>query len=139
MSPEIDVKIFIMPSITRLWFEKRELKSALLKGGRVVQKEARRLVAHRAISKPDQFPGYDSGTLSKSIKATVGSGGGYVKVMPNKTAAMKEYYPAFLYYGTCRGLKPRKNYMTEALVTHRDAIKRAIRRALVGAIKVNQR
>lgn len=139
MAAEIDVKISIKPSITRLWFEKRELKAVIRKGGRVVQKEARRLIAHRAISKPDQFPGYDSGAMSKSIKVTVGSGGGYAKVMPHKTAAMEDYYPAFLHYGTRRGLKPRKNYMTEALAKKQGAIKRAIRRALVGAIKVNQK
>jgi len=132
----VDVKVTLQPNISKLWFEKRELKAAIRLGARQVQKEARRLVARRAISAAGDFPGYDTGTLSKAIKIKVGSGGGYARVEPQKTAAMEDYYPAFLHYGTSRGLKPRKNYMTAALNNKQGEIRRAIKRSLIGAIKV---
>ena len=93
------IKIDIDTRVNMLLFSKREIKAAMKMGGKVVQKEARRLISSRAVSAPDGLPGYDTGAMSKSIKVTVGSGGGYVKVMPYKTPAMgKDYYPAYLIY-----------------------------------------
>lgn len=116
-------------------FAKRELKAAIRKGGAEVRKEARRLIARRAISAAGEFPGYDSGAMSRSIKVKVGSGGGYAKVGPTLTAEMGEdFYPAFLFYGTRRGLKPRKNFMIQALDNKRAAIQAAIAASLAKSL-----
>jgi hypothetical protein len=117
-------------------FDKRELKAAIRKGGAVVQKEARRLVARRAISGAGDFPGYDSGAMSRSIKVKVGSGGGYAVVMPFRTTEMgKDFYPPYLIYGTSRGLKKRKDFMQQALINKQAQIRLAIRLSIFRAIK----
>lgn len=141
----IDIRIDV-DGINSIIFNKRELKSAFKKGGAVVRKESRRLIASKAISAAGQFPGYVTGAMSKSIKLTVGSGGGYVKVMPYMTPLMaqnsisKEYeegifYPAVLMAGNNRGLKPRKDFMVQALDNKQAEIKSAIRKALQDALQ----
>lgn len=132
----LDIRITV-EGINRLLFDKRELKKAFRKGGAVVAKESRRLIASRAISSAGQFPGYDTGTMSKSIKVKAGSGGGYVRVMPYKTLAMgDDFYPAFLMVGTRNGLRPRKDFMVQALDNKQTEIRAAIHAALVNAIRV---
>jgi len=131
----LDIHITV-DGINRLLFDKRELKKAFKKGGVVVAKESRRLIASRAISSAGQFPGYDTGAMSKSIKVKAGSGGGYVRVMPYKTPAMgADFYPAFLMVGTRNGLRPRKDFIVQALDNKQAEIRAAIRAALVGAIR----
>ena len=120
----------------RLIFDKRELKAAIRKGGNVVKTESRRLISHRAISAAGEIPGYKSGVMSRSIKAKVGSGGGYVRIMPTKTPEMgKDFYPAYLSVGTRRGLKPRKDFMLQALDNKQIQIRAAISATLLNAIK----
>jgi len=59
----------------------------------------------------------------------------YARVQPKKTAAMDgDYYPAFLYYGTSRGLKKRANYMEKALKSQRNAIRAAVIASLRGSL-----
>jgi len=130
----------------RLIFDKRELKAAIRKGGNVVKTEARRLIARRAVSGAGDLPGRVTGAMSKSIKTNVGSGGGYVRVMPYMTEEMRKYtatkknpkgsfYPAFLFYGTSRGLKPRKDFMLQALDNKQVQIRSAISASLLNAIR----
>lgn len=121
----------------RLMFNRRELKAAIRKGGGEVRREARRLIARRAISAAGEFPGRDSGVMLRSIKVKVGSGGGYAKIAPFKTGDMKEFYPAFLEYGTSRGLQPRKNFMLAALDNKRAAIRAAISASLRRALQAS--
>ena len=119
----------------RILFKKSELKRAIRKGGAVVRQESRRLIARRAISGAGEFPGRDTGAMMRSIKVKVGSGGGYAKVMPYKTSDMgDDFYPAFLFYGTSRGLEPRKNFMVAALDNKQAAIRAEIRRSLARAL-----
>lgn len=126
---------FEITGIDRLKYDKAELKRAIRIGGAVVRQEARRLIARRAISGAGEFPGKDSGAMMRSIKVKTGSGGGYAKVMPYKTSEMgKDFYPAFLFYGTSRGLKPRKNFMTAALDNKQSEIRATIRRSLAHAV-----
>jgi len=144
MSESLHVNIEI-DGFTRIHFEKRELKKAIRKGGNVVLKESRRLISSRAISGSGQFPGMDSGTMRKAIKVKVGSGGGYVRVMPYMTEEMRAktmdkngksyFYPAFLYYGTSRGLRPRKDFMVAALDNKQAEIRAAISQALRDALR----
>ena len=119
----------------RIGFNRRELKQALRKGGAMVQRESRRLIAWRAVSRPGEFPGYASGLMSRSIKVKVGSGGGYVRIMPYKIPGMKQFYPAFLEHGTSRGLKPRANFMEAAFESERGQIQAVITRSLERAIQ----
>jgi len=130
------IKIDIDTRVNMLLFSKREIKAAMKMGGKVVQKEARRLISSRAVSAPDGLPGYDTGAMSKSIKVTVGSGGGYVKVMPYKTPAMgKDYYPAYLIYGTNRGIEKRADFMQVAFKNKQWMIRQAIRAAFLKSLR----
>ena len=119
----------------RIIFNKREIRAAIRAGAREVQREARRLIARRAISQAGDFPGYDSGAMSRSIKIKMGTGGGYAKIMPYMTPQMSAFYPAFLEYGTNRGLKPRRNFMVAALDNKRTAIHAAIAGALARSLE----
>jgi hypothetical protein len=120
---------------SRIDFDKKQIRKVLRQQGAAVRKEARRLVSRRAISMPGQAPGRATGVLMRSIKVKVASGGFWAKVAPQKTSEMKEFYPAYLYYGTKRGLAKRENYMTTALDTRREAARAAIGDALRNALK----
>jgi len=115
---------------SKIDFDKRKIKKALRIQGGAIRKAARRLVARKAISAPGDFPGRDSGTLMRSIRLKVSSGGFWAKVAPYKTAEMgKDFYPAYLFYGTPT-MEKRENYMIQALDQRRDATRSAIRAAL---------
>jgi len=118
----------------RIIFKKTELKKALRTGGRIVQKSSRKMISKRSVSKEGEFPGRVSGEMSRSIKIKFGSGGGWVRIQPTNTANMRKYYPAFLIYGTKRGLKPRKNFMQSAMEQNQSIIKSGIFAALNNAL-----
>lgn len=141
----IDVKITV-EGFTKIHFEKRELKTALRKGGAVVRTEARRLIASKAISGAGDLPGRATGAMQRSIKVNVGSGGGYARIMPYMTPEMRAntqskkypqgvFYPAFLMLGTRRGLKPRKDFMQQALDNKQLEIRSAITASLQNALR----
>lgn len=134
MSAGINVTATIVGH-SRIDFDKRAIKKTLRQEGGQVRKLARRLVARRAISGPGQMPGRDSGVLMRSIKVKVSSGGFWAKVAPYKTSEMKVFYPAFLFYGTSRGLEKRDNYMIDALDQRRAAAQAAIFNALRNNLK----
>ncbi len=112
-------------------FDKKKLRGALTKGGADVRKEARRLLARRAVSAPGDMPGELTGRLKRSIGVvSKGSGGGWVKIGP-RTIKGSIFYPAFLFYGSPKtGLVKRANYMTQALQTRAPAIRSAVREVL---------
>lgn len=115
---------------SRIDFDKRAIKKALRKAGGDIRKAARRLVARRAVSSPGDFPGRVTGALLRSIKLKVSSGGFWAKVEPQKIPEMKSFYPAFLFYGTKRGVAKRSNYMIAALDVQRENVRSQIRDAL---------
>lgn len=120
----------------RLLYNRREITKALRQGGQIVRRESRRLISRRAISSAGQFPGMDTGAMMRSIKISVGAGGGYVRIMPYKTAEMgDDFYPAYLIYGTRRGIAPRKDFMQAALINRDSEIRHAIRNALSAALR----
>jgi hypothetical protein len=136
----LSIRITLEPHFNRLLFDKRQLKAAIRKGGGVVQRESRRLISSRAVSSAGEFPGYDSGTMSRSIKMKVGSGGGYVRIMPYKTPQMgDDFYPAYLAVGTHRGLKPRKDFMEAALNNKQAEIRAAISASLANSLRAQFR
>ncbi|BAO88920.1 hypothetical protein [Caballeronia cordobensis] len=129
---------------SRIDFDKKKIRKVMRARGRDIQKEARRLVARRALSQPGDYPGRDSGTLWRSIKSKVSRSGFLVRIAPQKTPEMgKDFYPAFLWYGVRRTageegsgwrVEPRKNYMTEALDKRREVSETAIMAALKDAL-----
>lgn len=120
---------------SRIDFDKRAIRKVLRVEGGQIRKIARRLVARRGVSAPGQMPGRASGTLMRAIKVKVGSGGFWAKVAPYKTSEMKVFYPAYLFYGTSRGLEKRDNYMTNALDQRRAPARAAIFKALKSNLK----
>ena len=89
---------------TKIDFDRRMVRKALMKGGREIRKEARRLVARKAISKPGENPGKRRGYLQRSIDLVTpfSKTGFWVKVEPTTQGIKKSgriYYPAVLFYG----------------------------------------
>lgn len=117
-------------------YDRKAMRAALVRGAGAVRKEARKILGRRAVSKPGEAPGRQSGALWRSIGiVSRGSKGGWVKVGPKSTSG-KLFYPAFLFYGSkSTGLAPRANYMELALEKKASAVREeardALRRALV--------
>lgn len=81
-------------------YDSKVMRRALVRGSAEIRKEARRLIARRAISAAGEFPGQSSGKLKRSIGVvSKGSKGGWIKIGVRKIAGMDKYYPAFLFYG----------------------------------------
>lgn len=112
-------------------FDKKKLRGALTKGGADVRKEARRLLARRAVSAPGEVPGEVTGRLKRAIGVVSrGTGGGWVKIAP-RTIKGSAFYPAFLFYGSKKNnLQKRANYMVQALKTRAPAIRASVRDVL---------
>jgi hypothetical protein len=122
---------------SRIDFDKVKIRKAMRTIGRDVQKQARKLVAKRGrASSPGQAPSRASGVLQRSIKVKVSRPGFLVRVAPEKTPAMgKDFYPAFLHYGSEKNnLKPRSNYMVDALEIRRSHARSVLSSALQNAL-----
>ncbi|PIP02748.1 MAG: hypothetical protein COX55_03510 [Zetaproteobacteria bacterium CG23_combo_of_CG06-09_8_20_14_all_54_7] len=120
---------------SRIDFDRRKVRKSMRTLGRDVQKEARRLVARRAISGAGEYPGRQTGALWRAIKAKVSRSGFMVVVRPQKTAEMDFYYPAVLNSGSEKmNIKARKNYMTDALDRRRENSRRVLRATLQDAL-----
>ncbi|HDR8982136.1 MULTISPECIES: hypothetical protein [Burkholderia] len=124
-------------------FDKREVRKGMRKAGRIVERRAKALVALGGRSAPGRYPARQTGRLQRAIKTKVSRSGFMVKVMPQKIAGMRDFYPAFLYYGARRKpgarrdrrsrgtsswrIEPRGNYMVDA----KDDSAREVRALLV--------
>jgi len=132
---QVEVTDMRLPEVS-----KRDLRNALRRAGRDVQKEARRMVARRAISQAGAAPGRITGALQKSIGLVMPSmkqDRQWVKIYPltkKITPQAGIYYPAMLYYGSKkRNIEPRSNYMVEALNARRSRV----RSIIAGAIRAS--
>lgn len=125
-----------LEGFSRIDFDGKKIRKTMRLLGRDVQKEARRLVARRAISGAGDYPGRQTGTLWRAIKYRVSRPGFLVRIQPDKTPEMgADFYPAYLNYGSKkRNLAKRKNFMTDALESRRDMARSAIKRALKDAL-----
>ncbi|MDP3088864.1 MAG: hypothetical protein Q8M99_11845 [Methylotenera sp.] len=120
---------------SRIDFDKKKIRRALQIEGRAVQKLSRKLVSKRILDSVGDYPAKKTGRLMRSIKSKVSKSGFLVRIAPQKTAEMKDFYPAFLHYGSKKNnLAPRKNFMTDALDARRDVSRVAILNALEGAL-----
>jgi hypothetical protein len=80
-------------------YDRKAMRAALVRGAGSVRKEARSLLARRAVSKPGEAPGRQTGKLWRSIGVVSrGTKGGWIKVGP-KSIPSSIFYPAFLFYG----------------------------------------
>jgi len=135
----------------RIDFDKKKIRKALRDSGRVIQKEARRLVSQRAISQAGDYPGRNTGTLRKSIRLKVSRPGFLVSIAPRMVEGMERFYPAYLHYGVKQGavrrkdhkkqtfsqwrVAPRKNFMTDALESRSDQTRAALLAGLKESLK----
>lgn len=147
----LETKVF-WEGHTHLDFDKRQIRKAMRKIGADVRKEGRRMVARKAVSAPGEDPGRQTGRLMKSIKYKVSRPGLLVRIAPEKTEGMKEFYPAFLGYGVRRSrdakaakshkkqpegpykLAPRANYMETALENRKQQARETLANALLDAL-----
>lgn len=119
---------------SRIDFDKKKIRRAMRKFGAEIRKDARRRVSRRAVSAAGEYPGRDTGELFRSIKSKVSRPGFLVRISPEKTAGMKDFYPAFLFYGVTGRIEPRGNYMTDALESRREFVQAGLRAALQDAL-----
>ncbi len=139
-------------SYGKLDFDKKEIRKAMRRAGVLVRAEGRKLVSKRGASKKGQYPGLGKGRLRRSITYRVSRAGSMVKIEPQKTADMKDFYPAFLWYGVRKGAKrgkshkkqdatgawriePRENYMVDALNNRADDVRSILKRAFAEALR----
>jgi hypothetical protein len=117
-------------------YDRKALRKAMREGAAQVRKEARRIVSRRAISMAGEAPGLQTGALKRAIGIVgKGSKGGWVKVGVRKSKEMKDFYPAFLFYGSpTTGLSKRANFMQAALANKRDTVRSHIRSALQNSL-----
>lgn len=148
------VSVSVDDGFKRIDYDGKELKKTLRKAGTSVRRIARKLISKRAASEAGQFPGRQTGEMSKGIKVVVSRSGYSVRIVPTKTAAMPVYYPAFVVYGhraphsetalEARAHKkrtgekvaaPRKNFIPSAAEEYRLEFERVMFEALGEAIK----
>ena len=119
-------------------FDKKKLRPAFRKAGRLV--EVRSQLNLSLAGGSVNYPRIRRGVLRSSIETKVSRSGFMVKVMPQRVAGMKAYYPAYLHYGVRNGAKrtkghrrqadngrgwriaPRENFMEDALQKSNDRI-----------------
>ncbi len=143
-----------LDGFSRIDFDKKKIRKSMRGIGRNVRKESRRLVARRAISSPGEYPGKHSGKLQKSIKEKVSRSGFMVSIEPRPSDfnGGDNYYPAMLYYGVRVGarrrkdhkkqtlqsayrIKPRGNFVVDAVENRREMSEAAIMQALKDSFK----
>lgn len=136
----VSLNVGLEGNFERIDFNRRPVRKAMNNIGRAVRFRARRLAARRALSRPGDYPGVDSGELVRAINFKVSRAGFLVLIQPDKTSGMKEFYPAFLFYGAERrrrggDLAARGNYMIDAMQMKRPFIERELYAALVKGLK----
>lgn len=133
----------------QLNYDKREVRKAMQKAGREVQRAAAALVRKKGRSKRDEYPGRGTGRLARSIRYKVSRSGFMVRVAPQKIAGQSHFYAAYLGYGVKDGpapssrrerrsggwrIRPRRNYMEAALQARSGRVRALLTRALENAV-----
>lgn len=144
------------------FFDKRKVRAGMRKAGRLVAQRAQLALA--LAKGRDNYPVSRTGTTVDSIKVKLSRSGFLVRVAPQKTGGMKEFYPAYLHFGVKRGarirglgggkrrargkraeliaarqsgewrIKPRANYMANALEDTREDVQRILKTAFTRAM-----
>lgn len=90
-------------SLPRDFFDKKKIRAGMRKAGRLVMQRAQMNLA--LARGAEGYPVNRTGATLESVSFRVSKSGFLVRVAPKKTSAMKEYYPAYLYYGVKRGAR----------------------------------
>lgn len=140
MSNEVNVRLL---GFSRIDYNKNVIRKVLRQEINQVRDVARAEVSSASPSSPGEAPGKRTGVLMRAIKSKVGRSGLAAFARPEKTSRMgKDFYPAFLRHGVKQrrgkvlqpGLKPRADYMLDALARRSAAATEAIRAALERAL-----
>ncbi|MBR8234248.1 MULTISPECIES: hypothetical protein [unclassified Burkholderia] len=131
-------------------FKKGRIRAAMRKAGRLVAGQAQMNLA--LARGADGYPRVRSGALRDSIAFKVSRSGFLVRVEPKKTEAMKAPYFVYLHYGVRRGvrngkgkrvhsgggyrIKPRANYMVDALTDKSPEVRAILTAALASALEI---
>ncbi|PYB84137.1 hypothetical protein [Pseudomonas soli] len=119
-------------------FNKRKIRAGMRKVGQLIAGRAQMNLALGGGQ--EGYPVNRTGATTESINFKLSRSGFLVRVAPNKTASMKEYYPAYLHYGVRRKtgggwrISPRDNYMTDALTDSRAEVQRILQQAFAAAL-----
>ena len=127
-------------SFQRDAFNRRRVRAAMRQAGRLVEHRARMNLT--LAGGAGNYPRRRTGVLRDSIQTKVSRPGFLVRVMPQRIAGMKDYYPAYLHYGTRgsgRGRKatiaPRGNYVADALEDEAGRVKAVLSAGFAAALK----
>ena len=127
-------------SFQRDAFNRRRVRAAMRQAGRLVEHRARMNLT--LAGGTGNYPRRRTGVLRDSIQTKVSRPGFLVRVMPQRIAGMKDYYPAYLHYGTRgsgRGRKatiaPRGNYVADALEDEAGRVKAVLSAGFAAALK----
>jgi hypothetical protein len=137
---EVNVRL---TGFSRIDYNRAPIRKALRLEINQIRDRARSFVSGASPSSPGEYPGKRTGVLKRAIKSKVLRSGMAAVARPEKTPRMgKYYYPAFLLHGVKQrkgkavtpGLKPRQDYMVEALQVRTAAATDALRDALQNAL-----
>lgn len=114
-------------------FKRSSLRKAFRQSGQIVAKEARKKISARA-SGFSEYPVRRTGRLLKSLRVKVSKAGLLTKVYHEKRQDQKDFYAAYLHYGTSRGLKSRDNWIADALADMEPDVRQVLSRGLEEAL-----
>lgn len=119
-------------------FNKRKIRAGMRNVGRLIAGRAQMNLALGGGE--DGYPINRTGATTDSIGFKLSRSGFLVRIAPTKTSSMKAFYPAYLHYGVRRKqgggwrIKPRDNYMTDALTDTKSEVQRILQQAFAAAL-----
>lgn len=120
----------------QLWdFDLTKLSDGLSEQGKLIRRDARRLVARAAVSKAGEYPGKDSGLLRKTIsfKKFRNQQGVYIT---HKMKSGQYRYPFALVNGSPEtGLEPRADYIADTFEDRKIYVQQMLRNAMRKSFK----
>ncbi|QXH53200.1 hypothetical protein KSS94_08815 [Pseudomonas fakonensis] len=122
-------------------FNKRKVRAGMRKVGVLITGRAQMNLALGGGE--DGYPVNRSGATTDSIGFKLSRSGFLVRIAPTKTSSMRAFYPAYLHYGVRLKngggwrVKPRDNYMTDALTDSRAQVQQILSAAFASAFLDN--
>lgn len=137
MPPTLRIKAQIKTPLEFADFDKKAVRKGMRTIGSDVRKIARKLVSHRGVSRPGEYPGKRTGTLQKSIGSRVSRSGfsvavaNYAKGKPASVFEDRGFYPSPVLHGhgprgsrskkhkrksaAAKTVQPRANWIADAV------------------------
>ncbi|MBE5528872.1 hypothetical protein A9J41_14110 [Laribacter hongkongensis] len=131
-------------------FDKRPIRRAMHKLGKLIVGDAQMMLVLGGDDSP--YPVRRTGSLARALQYRVSPSGFMMKAAPVKPSGASDYYPAYLHYGVRMGarrkknhraqapvgawrIKPRENYMVDALEGRKDQAHSVLSAALERGFK----